>query len=259
MRIPLVLLSASLIPFAALAEVQDVVSPRGETTRILVEKGGNPWVTVVLFTGGNGVLKISKDGGMASGKGNFLVRTAKHFRKNGAITAVIDAPSDRPRDLYGFRRTEEHAKDVGAVIEHLRAKHGLPVWLIGTSRGTNSVANAAARLQGAGKPDGIVLTSTVMEASKQGYDHVMTMDLDKIELPALIVHHKKDECYVTPPSGVDGLKEALSSAKPVKVLWYVDAKRPRGKVCASRHYHGFIGIEKKVVADIMAWISSPKP
>ena len=145
------------------------------------------------------------------------------------------------------------------LIKHLRAEYSLPVWLIGTSRGTNSVANAAARLKGRDRPDGIVLTATVTEASNSGKEHVMGMALDKIELPVLIAHHKKDACYVTPPSGVSGLKEALKKAGPVKVLWYEDAKNPRGSECGARHYHGFIGIEKRVVRDIMAWIKSPRP
>ena len=237
------LLNPFLNPRGALAEVQDIQS-RGQTTRLLVEKGDNPVAVVVLFAGGKGVLKISEDGGLGWGRGNFLVRTAKHFRKNGAITAVIDGPSDRPSDLYFFRSTEKHAQDIGAVIKHLRAKYSLPVWLAGTSRGTNSVANAAVRLKGGDRPDGIVLTATVTEPSNKGLDHVMIMALNKIEMPVLIAHHKKDECYVTPPSGVNRLKEALKNAKPVKVLWYEDAKNPRGRVCAARHYHGFIGIEK---------------
>jgi hypothetical protein len=35
------------------------------------------------------------------------------------------------------------------------------VWLVGTSMGTVSATSAAARLAGAGGPDGLVLTSTV--------------------------------------------------------------------------------------------------
>lgn len=252
------LLNPFYFPGGAFAGVQDVQS-RGQTTRLLVEKGDNPFAVVVLFAGGKGVLKITEDGGMGWGRGNFLVRTAKHFRKNGAITAVIDAPSDRPYDMYYFRSTEEHAKDVGAVIKRLRAEYSLPVWLIGTSRGTNSVANAGARLQGADRPDGIVLTATVTEPGNKDYDHVMMMALDKIELPVLIAHHRKDRCYVTSPGEVKGLKEALKNANPVKVLWYEGAKNPRGNECGARHYHGFIGIEKRVVKDIMAWIRNPAP
>ncbi|MCH7865257.1 MAG: hypothetical protein IIC56_08605 [Proteobacteria bacterium] len=134
-------LSALAGPFEALAGVEDVKS-RGQTTRLLVEKGDNPFVTVVLFAGGKGIMNISESGKIGWGSGNFLVRSRGVFQDHGAITAVIDAPTDQRKKLHGFRNTEDHAKDVGAVIRHLRAKYALPVWLIGTSRGTNSVARA---------------------------------------------------------------------------------------------------------------------
>ena len=66
---------AVLIPFGELAaEVQDVKS-RGETTRLLVEQGSKPWVTVVLFAGGKGAMNISEVGGIGWGERNFLVRS----------------------------------------------------------------------------------------------------------------------------------------------------------------------------------------
>ena len=45
----------------------------------------------------------------------------------------------------------------------------------------------------------------------------------------------------------------------MKVLWYEKKGWAKGKACQARHYHGFIDIEEKVVADIMAWIKSPRP
>jgi len=256
MRLLAVFLLTVFVSFTARAEVQDVKS-RGETTRLLVEKEGDPWVAVVLFAGGKGVLDISDDGDFGWGGSNFVVRTRRVFRDLGAITAVIDAPSDRPLKLHGFRGTEDHARDVGAAIRHLRAKYGLPVWLIGTSRGTNSVANAAVRLT-QNKPDGIVLTSSMLRDNDNG-DQVLNYDVARITGPVLISHHRKDACSVTPPSGVPLLKEALVNAGPVKVMWYEDGFGMRGNVCHARHYHGFAGIEEKVVTDIMAWIKSPGP
>jgi len=238
------------------AEVLDV-SSRGETTRLLVEQGSEPWVTVVLFTGGKGVLDISKSGAIGGGENNFLVRTREIFQNKGAITAVIDAPADRRKKLHGFRGTKKHAKDIGAVIKHLRAKYGLPVWLVGTSRGTNSVANAGARHKWA-KPDGIVLTATMLEANDNG-DYVLEYNLAKITVPVLIAHHRHDKCWATPPGRVGELENALINAKPVKVLWYEEKGSTQGKAFKPRHYHGLIEIEDKVVADIMAWIKSPAP
>lgn len=241
------------------AEVLDVRS-RGETVRLLVEEGDNPFATVVLFAGGHGVLKISKSGGIKKLGGNFLVRARDRFQSNGAVTAVIDAPTDERNKLHGFRSTEDHAKDVGAVIKSLREKYKLPVWLIGTSRGTNSVANAAVRLKGADKPDGIVLTATMTAYhGPWGGDYVTNMDIEDVKLPVLIVHHKKDDCRVTPADKVDDLRDELENAKPVKVLWYEGGSGIRGSNCGARHYHGFNGIEEQVVKDIMNWVKSPSP
>jgi len=259
MRIIGISIIAILVSFSVLAaEVEDVKS-RGETTRLLVEKSDNPSFTVVLFAGGKGVMDISESGNIGWGSGNFLVRTRQLFQSYGAITAVIDAPTDVRGRLHDFRRTEDHAKDVGAVIKHLRAKNGLPVWLVGTSRGTNSVANAGLRLK-QDRPDGIVLTSTMLAYNgSRGGDYVTNMDIEKIEMPVLIVHHRKDDCVVTPADKVGDLREKLKNAKPMKVLWYEGGSGMRGSECNAYHYHGFIGIEEKVVKDIMDWIKSPTP
>lgn len=91
------------------AEVLDVFS-RGETTRLLVEQGSEPWVTVVLFTGGKGVLDISKSGAIGGGENNFLVRTREIFQNKGAITAVIDAPHGSPEKaawVPGHQKTRQ--------------------------------------------------------------------------------------------------------------------------------------------------------
>ncbi len=242
----------------AAAEVTDVKSPRGGTVRILVEKADNPFVTVLLFAGGDGGLDMSTSGEIRNLKGNFLLRTRRHFRSHGANTAVIDAPSDRS-SLSEFRDTEGHARDVGAVVRHLKDTLKLPVWVIGTSNGTTSAANAGVRLAAsADKPDGVVLTSTRMATTRVATG-VPDLALARIVGPVLIAHHKSDSCFVTPPERVPGLATALKNAKPVKVLWYEGGSGMKGDPCEARHYHGFIGIETAVVADIMAWIKNPAP
>jgi len=251
---------AALLAFnfaAAAGTVEDVESPRGETTRILVETVDNAFVTLVLFAGGKGGMELSKSGDIGNLKGNFLIRARRHFRSHGANTVVIDAPTDRS-DLSDFRDTEGHAKDVGAVIRHLKATLKVPVWAVGTSNGTVSAANAGLRLTGDARPDGVVLTSTRTETSGGGTS-VLQMAIDKITGPVLIAHHKGDSCYVTLPSGVPDIVKVLTNAKPVKVLWYEGGSGVRGDPCQAYHYHGFRGLETQVIADIMAWIKNPAP
>ncbi len=244
------------------AGVVDVKS-RGEIVRILVEEPGAyldfstaPPLLVelkiigvaILFAGGKGVLKIGEMGGIGKQNGNFFIRSAGMFRNQGFVTAIIDGPTDRPFDLHGFRGSEDHAKDVAAVIAFLRKEYGLPVWLFGTSRGTNSVANAAVRLQRPKGPDGIVLTSTLLEGNSTG-DQVLEYSLSKIRIPVVIAHHRKDSCSKTPPGNVEDLVDALKNAKILDVLWYEGGK-PQGDECQAYHYHGFMGIELQVVNDI---------
>ncbi len=242
---------------AALAGVEDITTPRGATVRLLVETGDNPFAVVVLFAGGPGVLDISEYGRIGKLAGNFLVASRQHFQKAGAITAVIDAPSDRRNHLHGFRDSQDHADDVAAVVRHLQAKYKLPVWLVGTSRGTESVANAGARLTGDGKPAGIVLTASITVPHRKFPYHVLTSELERIAVPVLIAHHRQDACEHCPPGNVETIRTRLTHAKPVKVLWYDGGEGMKGDPCEANHYHGFVGIRQPVVRDIMAWIRSP--
>jgi len=231
---------------SASAEVVDI-SSRGETTRLLVEQPtGAPGGVALLFAGGAGVLRTTEDGTIRKLKGNFLVRSAGLFRDHGWITAIVDAPSDRQRNLFGFRGTADHAADIGAAIDTLRRRFKAPVWLVGTSRGTMSAANGAVRLQGAAGPDGIALTSSVLVDNAKG-DLVLMYDLDEIRVPVVIAHHRRDGCKVTPPEEVAALERALANAKAVKTLWF-DGGVDRGNPCQARGHHGFAGIEDAVVA-----------
>ena len=240
------------------AAVEDVPTPRGVTVRILVAKPENPWVTLLVFTGGQGDLWISDKGEIGQMKGNFLIRTNDLFLARGAATAIIDTPSDRS-NLSHFRDTETHARDVGAVIRHLRTKFGLPVWVIGTSNGSTSAANAGALLTaGAERPDGVVLTSSRFLSDRFGTS-VIDLAVDRIAVPVLIAHHRNDNCRGASPDRVPALLAKLKNAKPAKALLYEGASGITAGACEGRHYHGFVGIEDKVVADIMAWIRNPSP
>lgn len=209
--------------------------------------------SVILFAGGKGKLDIDESG--IGKEGNFLVRTRDQFANQGMVVAVVDKPSDKKK-LFRFRKTKKHAKDIKAVIKFLRERHpDNPLWLVGTSRGTISVANIAARFQGGAKPDGIVLTSSVTKKSKKKLDSLEDIDLSEITVPTYIVHHKHDECLVTPYDEAEALMDALSSVE-VKEFKGFSGGRTKGKPCKGKSYHGFLGIEEKVVKSIVDWIKA---
>ncbi len=236
---------------AATVEVHDIFS-RGEQTRLLVETVARPTAVLMLFAGGKGAMHIALDGKIGRGNGNFLIRSRPLFLQRGFNTVVFDAPTDHAHDLrFGFRGSAEHAADIGVAIQHLRSRYKAPVWLVGTSRGTNSVANAAIRLRRI-RPDGIVLTSSMMADNDKG-DSLFDYPLEKIQVPTLILHHVDDDCFVTPAGEVPRLKSKLKNAKPLRVMMHAGGTI-EGGACGAWSHHGFRRIEDKVVEDIARWI-----
>ncbi len=223
---------------------------------LLKQENQKPVASVILFAGGHGNLDLSGTN-IGWGKGNFLVRTREDFLHQGFIVAVVDAPSDRKTKsgmYYGFRHSAEHAIDIKAVIEEMRRVADVPVWLIGTSAGSPSVANIASRLPPPAGPDGVVFTSSG-EPNYKG-NSVFNAPLDRIKVPALVVHHKDDACPSCPYSGAINLERALSSSRNKKLVGIEGGSHPRGNVCNAFHYHGYIGKEKEVVKIISDWIKA---
>jgi hypothetical protein len=252
------ILTALLIPIGAQAQstrTVDVPSRSGVTQRILVITPEKPRAAVILFAGGDGGITLEAYGHIPKLRGNFLVRTRQEFADKGFTTVVIDAPSDKqsPPYLSGSRQTAEHVADVKAVIAWLREQSKIPVWLIGTSRGTQSVGYIATQLpQAEGGPDGIVLTSSIVR--DQHSRAVPEMALDRVRIPVLVAHHREDGCRVCLFADVPPVLERLT-ATPRKELMVFDGGISVGDPCEARAYHGFNGIEREVIARIAAWIA----
>jgi len=238
------------------AQVVDIPTRPGVTQRFLYLAPDKPRAAVILLAGGHGGLQIFPNGSFNWGDGNFLVRTRDLFRQQGLAVAVVDAPSDRQSApfLNGFRQTPEHVADLKAVIAWVRDRTGVPVWLVGTSRGTQSAAWTTTQLARAdGGPDGLVLTSTIL-SDPRGRP-VPAMPLDRVSVPVLVVHHQQDACRLCPFSETSGLMEKLSNA-PRKELIPVSGGSSRGDPCEAWGHHGYNGVESEVVDRIAAWITA---
>ena len=200
-----------------------------------------PVASVILFPGGNGVLaEIQK---------NFLLRVRGRFVEQELSVAVIDAPSDHREGMAPqFRASLFHAQDVAAIVAFLRQKAPVPVWLVGTSNGTISAANAAARL-GPGQVAGAVLTSSVWSGG------LSAVPIADIAVPILIVHNRDDGCNASPYAGAEQAMAQFARA-PAKELLAVSGGIAQSRPCDAMSYHGYYGIEDKVVPPIIAWIKA---
>jgi hypothetical protein len=150
-RVGIALALAVLAPTAAApafeAGVKTIDSRPGVTESfLLVHPEGPPVASVILLSGGEGVVFLSRYGPRWT-HGNFLVRSRDLFAGEGLLVAVLDVPSDRGSGYGKFRVSKEHARDVAAVIAGLRTLAPVPVWFVGTSKGTVSAAFVAGRLR----------------------------------------------------------------------------------------------------------------
>jgi pimeloyl-ACP methyl ester carboxylesterase len=246
-------------PVASAADELRAIPTRPGVTQsfLLVRPVARPVAAVVLFAGGNGALHL---GGRRLGLvGNFLVRNRARFAEHGLLVAVVDSPSDRPAGLDGFRTSAAHADDVRAVIAALRGEGVGAVWLVGTSMGTVSAANAAVRLAGADGPDGLVLSSTVTREGRERPESVGDVRLKSIRVPTLVVHHRQDACRATPYADTPGLLRDLASAPRRELLSFDGGASPQSAPCEARSAHGYLGLDAEVVAAIAKWITTAGP
>ena len=206
---------------------------------------------LVLLTGGPG--GIGMKNGVPTSE-NFLIRSRDLFAAAGFDIAIVGKPTDHEDLDLAFRASADHVADLKRVVERVHTETGKPVWLVGTSRGTVSAAAAAIALGDA--VAGVVLTSSITQA--KGPYAVEDLDLARIRVPVLVMHHKRDRCNATLPSDasliVDGLKNA-----PVKKLLMVDGgSGAHGDPCEPMHWHGYIGMERDAVEAIVAFVRNPR-
>ncbi|TAN62283.1 MAG: alpha/beta hydrolase [Magnetospirillum sp.] len=256
--ITLVLVLLSAAPSVQAAEEVRVIDSRPGVTEaiLLIHPATAPVASVVLFTGGGGAIGIKPGWPVGKRGGNFLVRTADLFAQAGFLVAIIDTPSDSASALWNLRGTARHAQDVAAAIAMLRRDAMVPVWLIGTSMGSLSAANAAARLREEG-PDGVVLTSSVTVTSRNSTESVLTLDLEEIRVPLLVVNHRDDACKYAPPGDAERILREARNTPRREAMVFGGGKPNESSDCEPFAPHGYFGIEQEVVTGIVRWILAP--
>ena len=166
--------------------------------------------------------------GRATG-GNFLVRSAPYFIARGYNVAIFGRPSDM--ELGWTERTgAAHMTDIAKVLEFMKRQSDLPVWVVGTSRGTVSATAMAVHVKDPAIA-GLVLTSSIVRRSTPGA--VPTQNLQAIELPVLVYHHARDGCKHCQASDTPAILQGLTRA-PVKKLMVVDGGPTRWETSARR-------------------------
>jgi len=174
------------------------------------------------------------------------VRTSPQLVQAGYAVAIVDVPSDQTSGMSpGFRNSPQHVQDIAKLIDFLDGQGLKPIYLVGTSMGTLSVAYLGMELRDP-RIKGLVLTSTVT-------DLVGGLRLNRISSPVLLVHHRDDGCHRCPFPEAQQLITKLSGSPKVDFVEVQGGDPPRSGPCKALSHHGFLGVENPVVQVITAW------
>jgi hypothetical protein len=215
----------------------------------------NPQAVAVLFPGSGGLIRLRQEKGQIKfGQNNFLVRSRSEFVRHGVVAAIVDAPSDYQSGggmSDDFRLGSDHFTDISALVADLGKRlPGLPIFLVGTSRGTISAAAVGAR-SGSGLA-GVVLTSTMFRRvgarSNEPGPGLSRFDFGTIKIPVLFVHHVNDQCGVTP------YNDAARLADKYPLISVFGGRAPESGPCDPFSAHGYFGKEAETIEQIVNWM-----
>jgi dienelactone hydrolase len=236
----------------------------GVTQNFLLFTPKKPIASVILFPGGNGRLSITDSGFIPNNISNLVVRIKEQLAQAGFTVALVDSPTDMQgqHGMYvnSFRCTDSHVQDISKVVEYLKGKNDIPVWLFGFSMGNHSATYLAGIFKD--KIAGIIIASSITNwsvfnatAYKDYPDGIINLNLDQVVVPALIVHHEKDSCKGSPSSRVPEIKKALINSPKVEIK-YITGGSSSPIYCGPLGYHGFKGKEEDAFNAITGFIKS---
>lgn len=214
----------------------------------------DPKAIVVYFPGGGGTL-VGPDGRLRGWR--FLPRLAEH----PFIIAALDMPSDRAGGIAGtdrFITSKAYTEDIKKVIDLLHQKWSKPLFLVGHSGGTTTVAHLGAVLKDQ-RIGGLVLLAAISRHPPGGVS-LSNLSLHEITYPILFVHHREDLCVSF--EGARQESSRLHRSPKVGFIEVLGGDPSRAHHCSPfaarqgppNHGHFFAGKEYEVFQAIADWV-----
>ena len=208
---------------------------------------------IALFPGYPGILKLREEGGQPKyeQRGNFLVRSRRHWLDQETLVLVVDAPSDQWATFtQHFRETRRYGADVEALLVEVGRRYPVEDWtFVGTSEGSVSAFHAARMNPRLARRT--ILTSSLFQSTRNG-PGLSWVNWADLAADLLWVHHEADPCAYTSYRDAQGF-----SRKTRKPLLTVRGGGPgRGGACEAFTAHGFVGVEPETVIAMRSWVKT---
>ncbi len=258
------------------------VSVRDTELKFLLVKIGSPDRALLMFPGGDGSCHFwrSEDApcnrnGIDIGEGikvsyNFLARNILSFANSRNLVVLVDVPDDVKNRFPGgnpkliassYRVSENHVEDIKALMNYLESNYGIrEFYLIGTSRGTLSVAYLSGKLSSLA---GLILTATLSsDPNFSAYcpgganNFVDCTGFRRADSRILFLHHKLDGCLSSDYLAARDIYNSLK-ADYKEFITVEGGTNLSSNPCKALTYHGFYGRDSEVIGKILDWIGSP--
>jgi hypothetical protein len=220
----------------------------------LENPANNARASVVLMTGGNGLLNLDGSGTIINSTGNFLIRSANLFLQHGLNVMMADVALAYPPSGITLtdRLTATHAAQLQGFVTAAFIRWGKPVWVVGTSNGSVSALTAAGFTTALSGLRGVVLTSPVTQVSLADQP-TFNLYVSRITVPTLVVWNQDDHCAASPPMGSAALFAAISSSTKASDV-FQGGHSVATDPCGAFSEHGYAGIARDVVKEIAQFI-----
>lgn len=208
---------------------------------------------IALFPGYPSIMKLREVAGQPRFelRGNFLIRSRRHWLDGETLVISVDAPSDQWAGFsQQFRQDPRYGADVAALLAEASRRYAVNDWtLVGTSEGSVSAFHVARMNPGLAKR--LILTSSLFLAAGHG-PGLSGVNWDEMKAGLLWVHHEDDGCRFTPYRVAQQHAE-MTRAPLVTVR---GGGLSRGAPCEAFAHHGFVGIERETVLAMRAWVKT---
>ncbi len=225
---------------------------------MLIKPIGTPIGAAIMFPTEEGNVKFKKKSrGYKIKKGGWYGNKHRMFTENGLWLAFVEPPSDQIHGIdTRFRQSENHVKDIAAVVAEVERRSGFKPFLMGTCRGSYSAASVGSKIDN-GSISGVVLISTRSRARDGSV--VRGARKGGLTAPLMMIHHEDDDCKGSPYSGMKSIAGFFEKSSDrvetltVKGGWQSSGLKQK-KGCGKNGSHKFFGSEKEIVDAIADWV-----
>ncbi len=208
---------------------------------------------VALFPGYPGIMSLREEDGLPRFelRGNFLVRSRRHWLDEEVLVVVVDAPSDQWATFAQyFRESPRYGVDVEALLSEVDRRYRVGDWtFVGTSEGSVSALHAAR--MNPQRARRTILTASLFRSTRNG-PGLSGVQWASLSSELLWVHHEDDPCPYT--SYRDAKEFSETTRKPL--LTARGGGPGRGQACDAFTAHGFVGVEPETVMAMRSWIKT---